>query len=130
MTVFLPPVIGRYRFALFDERGELVPRTKARKAIPQLIVPERHGIDEQHGYVLTVVPRGYTEPIENAPLLLRDYFEITNSGKYVLRLQIGAVWSTPGMKISDTPKLIFLPPVDAEFNVTLKSGVTNRVGNQ
>ena len=130
MTVFLPPVNGRYRFALFDERGELVPRTKARKAIPHESCLNGTELTMLHGHVLTVVPRGYTEPIENAPLLLRDYFEITNSGKYVLRLQIGAVWSTPGMKISDTPKLIFLPPVDAEFNVTLKSGVTNRVGNQ
>jgi len=120
ILVFLPPESSRYKMALFDEHGKPVSKTKVGESIGKTIQAQPHTINWQHGYVSFGLTRGHLEPTGDGPLLLSNYFQITNSGRYRLELQIGIVWFIPLMKRDAVPQFLFLPPVDAEIYIRLK----------
>jgi len=120
VVLFLPPERSRYKMTLFDEHGMPVLKTKAGKALGVPIEAKLHTINWEHGYVDFDLKRGYAEPTGDGPLLLSNYFQITNSGRYRLELQIGIVWYVPLMQRDAVPQFLFLPPVDAEINIKMK----------
>jgi hypothetical protein len=106
--------------ALFDEHGTPVARTTAGKRIGQQLQPQRHQVNYQHGYQRYGFAPGDLQSIDGPPLFLTNYFEVTNSGRYRLELQIGIVWYVPFTNPSTTPQFLFLPPVNAEVVIRMK----------
>lgn len=87
MIFWLPPLEQCYQISLRDENGSLVPKTKWGERFSKPVAAkfnrfrdskyQRCSLDTNPS--ITVIP---------SPLLLRDCFQITNSGRYYLEVEI------------------------------------------
>lgn len=124
MVIFdLPPLESRCQLRLTDEKGNLVGKTKEGEALgrtdPHVYKPSPNpvtGVTIDTGwrpmrYMLFSNQSRDLAP----PLVLRDYFKITNSGKFFLHFELFA-FKVAGL---DTNELVRFPPVDAEIHVVL-----------
>lgn len=126
MTMLLaPPLEDRYKLDLRDENGKEIKKTPMGKSLgvksPQPYKPKANpstGITIDTGWRPGEVFLPSREVRElTPPLLLSDYFVITNSGKYHLHCKISLF--KPRKDDINKQDLLCLPPVNAEIEIKL-----------
>lgn len=120
----LPSVKSRYKMDLTNDQGNAVSKTaegeSLGKAIPTFYRPSPNrltGVTIDTGWR----PARYTlfpEQPRNLepPILLQNYFKITNSGKYHLHFEMTAFQVDPA---KGAEAIIYFPPVDAEIDIQI-----------
>jgi hypothetical protein len=123
LQLWLPPFDSRYRMELTDTNGNAVPKTAKGKALGKPIDQpfERRGtgirVNFEAGYLGRTLLPNVPEPTD--PFVLKDYFNITNAGKYHLKFEMRVIWITEGREHStkSNPPAMWLPPVNAEIEI-------------
>ncbi|SRR5579885_293522 len=90
-SLWLLPVEHRYQMTLRDREGHLIPRTEWGVKCMETFMINMNEIDMYHGYQRCFLKSNHLLIVIPSPLLLRDYFQITNAGKYHLEFEIRAV---------------------------------------
>jgi len=90
-SLMLPPKASRYKLALLDADGNIVPKTKIGESFdhPFDIAPKR--LDKYHGYVNVVLFPYQLDVLPDETFVLQDLFAIPKPGKYHLRFVMNSL---------------------------------------
>jgi hypothetical protein len=90
ISLWLPPIHQRYQMTLWDDKGNLVPKTKWGEGFGQPMVQSfrRIRIEYQDYHLFNL------SSIIPSPILLRDCFNTIKAGKYHLEFEIRAMRET------------------------------------
>lgn len=111
LSLILPPINSRYKMALFDEKGNAVLKTKIGKANDQPFDINPKRLDRDHGYGLRDISPFVVDIMPFDPVVLEDYFAITNAGKYHLKFVLNV------LKGTDQYIQPYYLPVDADIDI-------------
>jgi hypothetical protein len=113
LSLGLPPVNSRYKMTLTDDSGNVVAKTKMGNDFDQPFDLNPKRIDIYHGYAVKDFSPFYMDVLTRDPIVLENYFEITNAGKYHLKFVLNTYTGVDEHRILQP----FYLPVDAEIEI-------------
>ena len=120
--VYFPPLEYCCQLSLRDGNGNAVAKTSIGKTLGQAITKPlflKGGRNVEAGYRMRPLMQNHSEVLSDYSFNLRDYFAMTNAGKYQLTFEMKII-PTPLKRqklFSDPPPTITLPPVIAEVEI-------------
>jgi len=124
LWLYLPPMKSRFQLTLLDENKNTVTKTeKAEQSGAPLTQPFRLTTDINIRAGYSGLPPLYSNEPESLDLYrvnLRDYFVLTNTGKYNLKFIMTVIWFPPKWKgdyKSPNVPMVALPPVKAQIEI-------------
>lgn len=125
LLLYLPPMESFYQLSLLDEKGNRIVRTKKGESFgKQISKPlfRSTGINYNAGYRAYFVDRDQPQGIADCSFILQDYFDVTNTGRFHLKVEMQAAWITPNWTASASLRttnlpMVHFPPIDAFITI-------------
>ena len=111
-SLMLPPLSSRYQMTLFDEKGNIVAKTKTGESLSQRLDTKPSKVDMYHGYVNVCPFPSKLDVLPSDKVVLEDCFDITNAGIYHLKFVLNTLKWT-----DDQGNQPFYLPVDANIEI-------------
>jgi hypothetical protein len=124
LWLYFPPLASCYQMTLQDRKGNLVAKTTKGKSlgkpIAEPLMVKIGGLNVQAGYKLRLLAKNRSEVLSDFSFNLRDYFEVTNSGKYRLSYKMQIVLPQKGkgnLFYTTNFQALTLLPVEADVEI-------------
>ena len=126
VRLYFPPLKNRYIMELTDSSGRSVKKTKAGEALCDGLTEPFGaivGINRSAGYrALPPLDPNDAARLDGYKFSLKDFFNITNVGKYTLTLQMKVIyfpadWKGPIRPKSTNVPVLKLPPISAQIEL-------------
>jgi hypothetical protein len=111
LTIALPPMKSRYQMNLFDDSGNSVSKTKTGQEFSQPFDKNPKRLDMYHGYSIKETVPFQIDIVTFEPIVLENYFAITNAGKYHLVFILNSL-----IPNGNSVEPLYLP-VDADIEI-------------
>lgn len=113
LSLGFPPVNSRYKMTLIDDSGNVVAKTKMGNDLDQPFDLHPKRIDIYHGYGVKDFSPFYLDVLTKNPIILENYFVITNAGKYHLKFILNTYTGVDAHRVIQP----FYLPVDADIEI-------------
>jgi hypothetical protein len=113
LSLGLPPENSRYKMTLLDDKGNVIAKTEMGNNLDQPFDLHPKRIDIYHGYAVRDISPFYMDVLTRNPIVLENYFDITNAGKYQFKFVLNTYTGVDDHGVIQP----FYLPVDADIEI-------------